>query len=181
MSQGSAFVPAGYTLTLTTPVSSTGTYYNNRVLTSVAANTTVLIGPFVTDQKYLFQTVTGSMTAVLTQALTSITHPTGLQTISGTSQLAAINTAYMPTSGSLTSVTLPAIAPFGCIIAVIGSGSGGYKVLPAVGQNIQYNSNDATTKVQSSDANDVIYLMCTVANTTWTTTQFVSLAGFTYS
>lgn len=181
MTQGVAFVPKGYILTLTTPVDSTGTYYNNQILSSVAANTTVNIGPFLTDQTYSFQTVTESMTVSLAQQVIPLTGLYSVQSIIGTSQSAVVNESYVTSSSSLTSVNLPAIALFGSIVAVIGSGSGGYKILPAAGQNIQYNSHNATTQVQSSNANDVIYLMCTIEDTTWTTIQYVSLAGFTYS
>ncbi len=99
--------------------------------------------------------------------------------IVGTSQTAVINTGYVVGNASQTTVTLPVTAPLGSIVEIAGKGAGGWILAPGAGQDISLGSVNATVSVTSSNANDCIRLVCTVANTSWNMLSAVT-AGFTY-
>lgn len=48
--------------------------------------------------------------------------------ISGTTQQASINSIYIPHSTSLTTITLPATAPIGALVQIIGEGTGRWRL-----------------------------------------------------
>lgn len=86
----------------------------------------------------------------------------------------AVNTARINTkSGSLLTATLPTTAAVGTVIIMQGSaaGSTGWQIAQNASQNIQFGSSTTTTgtggSVASTDVNDGVSLVCTVANTTW--------------
>jgi hypothetical protein len=54
--------------------------------------------------------------------------------VTGTSQSAAINNGYIANNASLVTVTLPATAPVGSLVAVAGAGAGGWKLAQNSGQ-----------------------------------------------
>ena len=62
--------------------------------------------------------------------------PADWQTVSGTSQTAAANYAYLLTNNSLSTLTLPAAPNVGDIVTVSGSGANGWQVVPNAGQTI---------------------------------------------
>ena len=66
--------------------------------------------------------------------------PADWQTVSGTSQTAAANYAYLLTNNMLSTVTLPASPNVGDIVTVSGSGSNGWQVVPNGGQTIAGHS-----------------------------------------
>jgi len=96
----------------------------------------------------------------------------------GTSKTAVINTGYVIQNASQTTVTLPAVAPVGAVVAIQGYGAAGWVLAPGAGQNIQVGQSNATTSVTSGARYDAIQVVCVVANTTWTTSYLVS-AGVT--
>ena len=102
----------------------------------------------------------------------------GWVSIAGTTQTAAVNTAYVVANAAQTTITLPVTAALGSIVEVAGLGAGGWILAPGAGQSIQVGSVNAATSVTSANANDCIRVVCTVANTTWTMLSSVS-AGFT--
>lgn len=91
--------------------------------------------------------------------------------VTGTSQAAAANTGYIANNASLVTVTLPATAVVGSIVAVQGSGAGGWTIAQNAGQTIRLSSGSSTTGVggslSSSTRYDVIYLICIIADTDW--------------
>jgi len=99
--------------------------------------------------------------------------------IAGTTQTAAVNTGYVVSNASQTTITLPVTAALGSIVEIAGLGAGGWILAPGAGQSIQLGEDNATATVTSANANDCIRVVCTVANTQWTMLSSVS-AGFTY-
>ena len=92
--------------------------------------------------------------------------------VTGTSQAMVSNNGYVANNAGLVTLTLPATSAFGDEIAVLGQGAGGWKIAQNVLQNIHLGSSVTTTgtggSLASTNAFDSIYLICTVANTTWT-------------
>ena len=87
----------------------------------------------------------------------------------GTSVTMAVNTNYVADNAALVTLTLPSTAAFGSQFTVAGKGAGGWKIAQAASQQINFG-NVATTSgtggsLASSNAFDVVSLVCTTANT----------------
>lgn len=86
-----------------------------------------------------------------------------------TSTTMAVNTSYIANSGSLVTLTLPTTCAQGTEFAVAGLGAGGWKIAQAASQLINFGNVVTTTgtggSLASSNQYDVVYLVCTVANT----------------
>ena len=91
--------------------------------------------------------------------------------VTGTSQAMSGNTGYIANNAGLVTMTLPASAAIGTIVAVQGSGVGGWSIAQNSGQTIHYGVEDTTTGVSgslsSTDRYDNAALICIVANTDW--------------
>jgi len=96
--------------------------------------------------------------------------------VSGISQSASVNVGYIIGNSSQTTVTLPATAPIGSVVAIQGKGSGGWILQGSVGQTIQVGQTASSSggSVTSAAAFDAIQVVCVVANTTWTSSYVVS-------
>lgn len=105
--------------------------------------------------------------------------PTTWVSASGTTQAAAVNTAYVISNASQTTVTLPATAPLGSVVGIAGSGAGGWILAPNSGQTIKVIGVSAGTSITSAEQYDTIFVVCVVANTTWVAYSFTT-SGFTY-
>lgn len=79
----------------------------------------------------------------------------------------AVNNAYIITNASATVVNAPAVAPVGSIIAVIGNGAGGWTLNVGAGQTFKLGNASAATSLASTLQYDCVFLVTTVANTTW--------------
>jgi hypothetical protein len=92
--------------------------------------------------------------------------------VTGTSQTMVAENGYVADNAGLVTLTLPTTATFGSALAVIGKGVGGWLIAQNNGQNIQIgnvsSTGGATGSVSSTNNFDSLYLVCTVANTTWT-------------
>lgn len=116
----------------------------------------------------------------------SIVNGSGSVTISGTASSIGWNTVTSATNmvaengyivnnstSSPIVLTLPTTAVVGTSLAIIGtgSGSGGWSVTQGSGQSIQVGTSSSTTgptgHIASTNRFDNIYLVCIVANTTW--------------
>lgn len=93
----------------------------------------------------------------------------GWTEVTGTSQAMVSDAGYVANNGGLVTFTLPAAAAFGTALSVIGKGAGGWKITTGGGQSIQVGSITAGTSVASTNQFDSIDLICTTANTVWTT------------
>lgn len=80
-----------------------------------------------------------------------------------------INSAYIIGNPATTTITLPAIAPVGSVVEVVGQGAGGWILVPAAGQTIKVVAASASVSVASTNRYDCLSIICVVANTTWVT------------
>jgi len=103
--------------------------------------------------------------------LTDIPPASGLtwSTIAGTSQAASVNHGYVSGNAGLTTITLPATAAVGDVVAVEGLGAAGWVLAANTGQTIKIGSATTTSagSLASVAASDNIYVTCIVANITW--------------
>jgi hypothetical protein len=89
--------------------------------------------------------------------------------VTGTSQNAVVNTAYIANNGSLVTITMPSTAAIGDRISVVGKGTGGWRIAQNAGQTIHFGSSNTTTgvggRLDSTNRYDVVHIVCTTANT----------------
>lgn len=107
----------------------------------------------------------------------TISSPGGVETfewtvVSGTSAVGLTDNGYITNNVSLVTISLPAVAAVGDAFAIIGQGAGGWKISQSSGQQI-HQGHSATTSgasgsLSSTNQYDSINLICTVANTVWT-------------
>lgn len=97
----------------------------------------------------------------------------GWNEVTGTSASMAVNNGYIASNGSLVTLTLPSTASVGDVLYIVGKGAGGWLIAQGAGQTIHIGSSASTGgaggSVASSNQFDSVQLVCTVANTTWTT------------
>lgn len=94
----------------------------------------------------------------------------------GGSQTMVANNGYTANSAGLTTFTLPLTAAYGTLFAVVGKGAGGWTIVENTGQSINFASitTTPTTGSLSSTAQfNVVYLLTTVADTTFTVIQSI--------
>jgi hypothetical protein len=99
-------------------------------------------------------------------------------TVPGTSQTMAASNGYYTTNVSTTTLTLPTSGcAAGTMMAVIGTGTGLWTIAQNAGQSIQFASQVTTTgtggSLVASAQGNAVWLLCTVANTTWYVTQSI--------
>ncbi len=91
--------------------------------------------------------------------------------VSGTTQTMVADNGYIANNVALVTMTLPATAAIGTILAVAGNGAGGWRIAQNASQNIKFGNQTTTTgvggSVSSTNLYDCIEILCTVANTTW--------------
>lgn len=87
----------------------------------------------------------------------------------GVAQAMSVNNGYILNNAALITATLPAAVAVGEIIAVVGSGAGGWKIAQNAGQTIHFLALDSTAGVagylQSTNRYDCVELICITANT----------------
>jgi len=97
--------------------------------------------------------------------------------VTGTTQAMAVNNGYTANNSGLVTLTLPSTAAYGSLVAVVGKGAGGWKIAQNSGQTIHFGITNTTTgtggSLASTNQYDVVYLLCTVANTDFTVIQSI--------
>jgi len=97
--------------------------------------------------------------------------------VTGTTQAMAINNGYTANNAGTVTLTLPATAVYGSTLAVVGKGAGGWTIAQNSGQTIHFGATNttsgATGTLSSSKQYDVVFLLCTVANTDFTAIQSI--------
>jgi hypothetical protein len=92
--------------------------------------------------------------------------------VTGTTQAMAVNNGYTANNAGLVTLTLPAAAVYGSLIAVVGKGAGGWTIAQNSGQTIHFGATNttsgATGTLSSTKQYDVVFLLCTVLNTDFT-------------
>jgi hypothetical protein len=84
-----------------------------------------------------------------------------------------VNTTYVCSAGSdMINFILPEVIPFGSFFQIIGKDSGLFQISQTSGQSINFGDVTTTTgmsgSIVSTNSNDCIRFVCTVANTTLT-------------
>lgn len=83
----------------------------------------------------------------------------------------SVQNGYVTNNVAQVGLDLPASSVFGDIIRIAGLGAGGWIINQAAGQSIIVGTDTSTVgvagSVQATDPNDVVELLCVVANTTW--------------
>ncbi len=100
--------------------------------------------------------------------------------VSGTTQAAAVGNGYIIGNSSQTTITLPATAAVGSIVAVQGMGAAGWILAANTGQTIQDGATVTSSGGSLTSANqwDTVQVVCVVADTTWSV-SFVLSSGLT--
>lgn len=104
--------------------------------------------------------------------------------VTGTSQNMTTNNGYVANNAGLVTLALPTTSVLGDELQVIGKGAGGWSISQAAGQQINVGPSSQTTlgaggSLASTGQFDAIYMVCTVANTTWTVACAPQTAGLT--
>jgi hypothetical protein len=161
-------------------------------ITSIGGQSITLGGTFATANSF---TTAGNFAVTQTYTgVTNVTFPTSgtLATTSqlnfptyndvpGTTQAAAVNNGYIISNAAQTTVTLPAIAPEGSIVAVQGKGAGGFILAANTGQVIHFG-NQVTSSGGSLTSNnqwDTVEVVCVTANLVWAVKS--SVGNLTYA
>lgn len=105
--------------------------------------------------------------------ITSNTNSIIWATNAGTSITAAVGNGYVLTAGTATVVTLPTTFAAGSLIAVKGQGAA-WTINLGAATNVQAFGNTYSTSLASASPTDEVWLVATVANTTW---GFVSIVS----
>jgi hypothetical protein len=146
----------------------------------VASNGQLPIGSSTADP--VLATLTGGTGVSVINAPGSITinaNGGGLTwtDVTGTSQSMAVNNGYTANNVGLVTLTLPSTAAYGTVFAVVGKGAGGWKIAQNSGQTIHFGVVNTTTGTGGSLAStlqyDVVFLLCTIANTDFTVLQSI--------
>ena len=97
----------------------------------------------------------------------------------GTPVALVVNHGYINQNAGLTTFTLPATAALGTIIKIVGEGAGGWTISQNAAQNVQYSSMSTTVGaggfISSTDRYDVVYIVCRVADTTWSVVNAIGV------
>jgi len=101
----------------------------------------------------------------------------GFEAVTTTSKQAVVDTVYTCDNVALVTVTLPDTAAVGSTIGIIGKGAGLWKVAQNASEEIHAGTTTTTNGVGGSlaatEQYDIVYLVCTVADTEWTAIQMV--------
>lgn len=145
------------------------------------------VGPLTNGQLLIGSTGANPVPATITAGTNiSVTNGSGTITISatgsgafnwsevtGTTQSASTNSGYIANNAALVTITLPSTSNVGDELAIVGKGAGGWKIAQAASQQIRVGQLASTAGtggyIQSTAQYNSIYLVCTIANTTWTT------------
>ncbi|MES2218977.1 MAG: hypothetical protein V4501_11265 [Pseudomonadota bacterium] len=100
--------------------------------------------------------------------------------IAGTTQAAAVNNGYVVGNASQTTITLPATAALGSVIAVQGKGAAGWILTANTGQTIHLGASVTSSAGSLTSVNlwDSVEVVCVTADTVWSVTRVLS-AGLT--
>jgi len=98
----------------------------------------------------------------------------------GTAITAAVGNGYVTTAATLATITLPTTFAVGTLIGIEAQGAGGWLANLGAATNIKAFGNTYTTSFASTNVGDVLVLMATVANTTWSIVNMTT-TGFTAS
>ena len=170
--QASMTNATGLTGLITFPTAVTGASPTMAIRTKVTAADTVTLQAYNTNTLTYttFATLTAGNPPTFTISGASITSlPAYVNDTTGTVAM-VVNTGYVCNAAGLTTLTLPATFAVGTILAVAGSGAGGWIIAQNALQSIKVVAASTSVGVggslASTSAHDACYLVATVANTT---------------
>ena len=156
------------------------TVTNNSVLIGGASN--AIVSQALTNGQLLIGNTGSAPTAATLSAGTgvSITNAAGSitinaagggltwTTVTGATQAISVNNGYVANNAGVVTLTLPASASLGDIIAVTGiNNATGWKIAQNASQQIFFGTSSTTSGItgflQSTNTRDVVYLVCVVA------------------
>ena len=155
----------------------------NSITGTTLTNGQVLVGS--TGVTPVATTITAGSGISITNAAGSITVAatggggiTSWVDVTAATQAMAVQTGYTSDNGAtLVTFTLPATAAYGTIMAVVGKAAGLWKINQNAGQTIHFGTSNTTTGTGGSLAStfqyDVVYLLCSIANTDFTVLQSI--------
>ena len=101
----------------------------------------------------------------------------GFEAVTDTTKQAVVDTVYTCDNVALVTVTLPDTAAVGSTVGIIGKGAGLWKIAQNASEEIHAGTTTTTNGVGGSlaatEQYDIVYLVCTVADTEWTAIQMV--------
>lgn len=126
------------------------------------------IGSVGTSGQVLTSTGAGSLPTF--QAAAAVLIP--WTEVTGTTQAAAVNNAYIANNAGLVTVTLPATAALGSIVHVVGKGAGLWRLTANTGQTVKFGDQTTSTAgtITSTNQYDAVQVVCITADTTWACT-----------
>ena len=132
--------------------------------------TIILGGAFTMSGAFTFAGTLTNTTAVTfptSGTLATTSQFVNWNDVSGTSQAAAVNNGYVISNAGQTTISVPATAALGSIIAVQGKGAGGWIIQMNTGQTCHLGSSVTTSAGTLTSTNlwDAIEIICTTANT----------------
>ena len=150
------------------------------------ADRSIVPSDLVADGSYISPTLLGSGTRDATTFLRGdgsyATVTSGVlpfTEITGTTHTAVVNQSYAANNASRVIITLPATAPIGSTIEIIGKGAGGWRVAQQNAGSLIHageltSSGGTGGYVESTHRRDSVTLKCVTANDEW---QVISLIG----
>lgn len=101
--------------------------------------------------------------------------------VAGTTQAAAVNAGYIISNAAQTTITIPATAPEGSVIAIAGKGAGGWIMQMNTGQtcHIGNQATNSAGALTSTNQWDCVEIVCVTANTTFVVRDM--MGNITYS
>ena len=154
-------------------------------ITAEPTNGQVLMGS--TGNFPVLNTITAGTNITVTNGAGTITiagsGPGGVTWVdqTGASVTMAVNTYYVADNAGLVTFTLPTTAALGSMFQIVGKGAGGWTLVEATGQTIQFGTITTTVttgSLSSSNRYDCITFVCTTANTVFTV--YSSIGNITY-
>ena len=143
-------------------------YYPGNPNGFVAGTTYQFLWDTVHNQLWIVTASGSDLTAIWTPAFNT---QSDWIPIAASSYPLVANYQYMANNGaSLVTFQLPTVAAFGTEIEVAGFSAGGWAITQNTGQSINFGALSTTVttgSLASTNQNDYVKLLCTVANTSW--------------
>ena len=144
---------------------------SNTVLASVAADGNISVPDEAYGSGWNGSTEVPTKNAIYDKIESLSTGGFTWNEVTGTTQTASVNNGYITNNAALVTVTLPNTAAVGSIVRIAGKGAGGWRIAQNASEIIHFGNVDTTTgvggRLDSTDTNDAIELLCIVADTEW--------------
>ena len=178
LQSGSSTTPAWSTTTWPATTTASQLLYSSS--TSVVGEVTlgdygVLISSASGVPSWLANGTTGQVLTATTSGTPSWANAGGggftWNNVTGATQAMSVGNGYIANDTALVTLTLPATAAIGSVVAVQGNQSQGWQIAQNAGQSIAFNNVTSTVGtggyIASTGVYDAATLICTVVNSGW--------------